>query len=75
VAAANEHKSEVKSDEAPKVVKASTASKPSTPSARPKAMQQARRNEPLPALNSAEEDEDDSLRLADIFEEIGTSES
>jgi hypothetical protein len=57
-------------------VKASApASKPAAPLTKPKATQQAKRNEPLPALNSGDEDEDDSLRLADIFEEIGTSES
>jgi hypothetical protein len=57
----------------PKVVKASvTDAKPATRSAnRLKTTQQARRQEPLPALNSIDEDEDDSLRLADIFDEVG----
>ena len=76
VVAANEPRADIRRIEAPKVVKSSTsASKPAAHSARPKATQQAKRNEPLPALNSTDEDEDDSLRLADIFEEIGISES
>jgi hypothetical protein len=72
----NEQAPGIRRDGGTKVVKASTsASKPPAHSARPKATQQAKRNEPLPALNSTDENEDDSLRLADIFEEIGTSES
>lgn len=74
--AANDTKPEIRRNETPKVVKASApTSKPAAPLTKPKATQQAKRNEPLPALNSGDEDEDDSLRLADIFEEIGTSES
>lgn len=40
---------------------------------KPKATQQARQVDKLPTLNGVEDDEDDSLRLADIFDEIGTS--
>jgi len=58
--------------ELPKVVKASiTDAKPTARSNRLKSAQQARRQEPLPTLNSIDEDEDDSLRLADIFDEVG----
>lgn len=76
VVAANEPKVDIRRDETAESVKTSTsASKPAKRSARPKATQQAKRNAPVPALNPVDEDEDDSLRLADIFEEIGTSES
>lgn len=60
--------------EAPKAVRASVRG--STPTIQPnrlKPTQQARRQEPLPTLSSVDEDEDDSLRLADIFDEVGAS--
>ncbi|MEQ1763237.1 MAG: hypothetical protein ABL984_08845 [Pyrinomonadaceae bacterium] len=76
VAIADEPKATARREETPKaIVKASSAApKQAARSARPKATQQAKRNERIPALNTADE-EDDSLRLADIFEEIGISES
>lgn len=70
-----EPRKEPSRSEAPKVVKASGRNaKPTIQPNRLKTTQQARRNESLPTLNSVDEDEDDSLRLADIFDEIGTSE-
>lgn len=61
-------------EKTPKVVKASTPAKPTVRSQRPKPAQQPKRNHQIPVMSSIEDDEDDSLRLADIFEEIGTSE-
>jgi len=56
-------------------IKASSeAPKRAEHAAKPKVAQQAKRNERIPTFNTVD-DEDDSLRLADIFEEIGTSES
>lgn len=54
-------------------VKASTRQvrKTANPSRQDRAV---RRNEPIPVLSTAEDLEDDSLRLADLFEDIDTSE-
>ena len=60
--------------ESPKVVKASAGAKPAVRQPRSKPAQQPKRNEPVPVLSSIDDDEDDSLRLTDIFDEIGTSE-
>ena len=74
VAASNQPKADVRRDEEPKTVKVSaSASRTAERLAKPKATQQAKRTEQLPTLNPVDEDEDDSLRLVDIFEEIGTS--
>ena len=63
-------------EQPPKVVKAkaSTPVKPSVRLPKPKQAQQPKRNDEIPVMSSIEDDEDDSLRLADIFEEIGASE-
>ena len=56
--------------------KVATAPKSTVRSPNPKA-QPARlpkRNDLIPVMSSLEDDEDDSLRLADIFDEIGASE-
>lgn len=59
---------------APKVVQTSTSNKPAVRAVKPKASQPKKRDEPVPVLSTLDEDEDDSLRLSDIFDEIGTSE-
>ena len=74
VVAVDEPKTVEPGNISPKVVRASTSDvKPATRTVRPKASQQAKRGEPVPTLSPVEEDEDDSLRLTDIFDEIGTS--
>jgi hypothetical protein len=59
----------------PRVVNASMPNKSSSKSAKPKAtVPSPKKNERLPVYSTAEDDEDDSLRLADIFAELDTSE-
>ncbi|MEO5859476.1 MAG: zf-HC2 domain-containing protein [Pyrinomonadaceae bacterium] len=59
--------------EGPKATKVSTATKPPVRQPRARPVQQAKRTDAIPVMSSIDEDEDDSLRLADIFAEIGTS--
>ncbi|MDI1241034.1 MAG: zf-HC2 domain-containing protein [bacterium] len=59
-------------NERPTVVRASTSAK--SPAPKPKSARQPKRDDSIPVMSSIEEEDDDSLRLADIFEEIGTSE-
>jgi len=63
-----------KSTEMPRPVKAAASSRPAEQSSKSKPAQQPKRNVPIPVMSSIDDDEDDSLRLADIFEEIGTGE-
>ncbi len=71
----------VESDPKPSVVTADVSDvkpvKASASKARPAVKPKTatvKRGEPLPTLSTLDDDEDDSLRLADMFEEIGTSE-
>lgn len=63
-----------KSTDVPKPIKVAASSRPTAQSPKPKPAQQPKRNDPIPVMSSIDDDEDDSLRLADIFEEIGTGE-
>lgn len=63
----------VESREAVKPVKVAATTKPAKAPVKPKSTP-VRRSAPLPALSTLDDDEDDSLRLSDMFEEIGTSE-
>jgi hypothetical protein len=59
---------------APKAVQTSISDKAAVRTVKPRASQPKKRDEPVPVLSTLDEDEDDSLRLSDIFDEIGTSE-
>lgn len=61
--------------DSPTVVKASLPAPKPGRAVKPKAAPVPKRSQPLPTLSNADDIEDDSLRLADIFEEIDTSES
>ena len=59
----------------PEVVRASSTSKRTSRAPRTKAITPApKKNERFPVYSTAEDDEDDSLRLSDIFAELDTSE-
>lgn len=57
----------------PKAVHTAETKKPPVRPVKPKPSMK-KRNAPIPVLSTVEDDEDDSLRLTDIFDEIGTSE-
>lgn len=59
----------------PEVVKASVPSKPPARAAKPRAATPAprKKSDPVPVYSTVEDEQDDSLRLADIFAELDTS--
>jgi anti-sigma factor RsiW len=61
--------------ESPTVVKTSVQPAKPTRAVKPKTAPAQKRSQPLPTLSNSDEIEDDSLRLADIFDEIDTSDS
>lgn len=59
---------------APKAVQTSTTNRPAVRTAKPRASQPKKPDRAVPVISALEDEEDDSLRLTDIFDEIGTSE-